>query len=151
MERPLKTFKDANGESWRIKITIGKVKEVRDNVNDDEGKAVDLFDYVNGNLAYLLFIDPVLFGDVLWTLCKDEAEGRKLTKEAFQDLLSGETLEQAERAFMEAFADFFPQAQKGQVQKIAETAVQFRQALRETQLKAISEQIEKLMPKSCGV
>ena len=25
MERPLKTFKDANGESWRIKIIIGKL------------------------------------------------------------------------------------------------------------------------------
>ncbi len=39
MERTLKTFKDANGESWRIKITIGKVKEVRDTVFNSEGKA----------------------------------------------------------------------------------------------------------------
>ena len=59
MERPLKTFKDANGESWRIKITIGKVREVRDSVLDKDGKPVDLFEFVNDNLAYRLFIDPV--------------------------------------------------------------------------------------------
>ena len=150
MEQTLKTFKDANGESWRIKITIGKVKEVRDFVLDKDGKPVDLFEFVNDNLAYRLFIDPVLFVDVLWVLCKDEAVGRKLTKEAFQDLLNGETLEEAERAFVEAFVDFFPQAQKGQVLTIAETAAQFRQTLRETQQKAVAEQIKKLMPKSYG-
>lgn len=151
MERTIKTFTDGKGESWRIGLTIGKIKEVREKVVDREGKAVDLFEYVNGSLAYLLHVDPVIFADILWVLCRDEAEGRRLNKEAFTERLIGDTLEEAESAFVEAFVDFFPKAQQGQVRKIAETAMKFRETLRETQQRAVEEELGKLKPKNSGI
>ena len=144
------TFTDAAGDSWRVIVTIGKVKAVRQQVNDETGKSVDLFEFVNDNLSYRLYIDPVLFADVLWVLCKDEAEGRKLDKNAFLDRLTGDTLEDAEAAFEEAFIDFFPKSQRGQVEKITQTAKEFRTTLRKTQQEAVSAEIQKQTPASSG-
>lgn len=150
MERITKTFTDESGDSWRVNVTIGKVKDVRQRVNDSAGKSVDLFEFVNDNLAYRLFVDPVLFGEILWILCKEEAAGRKIEKEAFLDRLTGETLEAAEAAFVEAFVDFFPKAQRGQVEKIVQTAREFRETLRKTQQEAVEAEIRKQTPGSYG-
>lgn len=149
-ERARATFTDAAGDSWRVIVTIGKIKAVRQLVNDDTGKSVDLFEYVNDNLAYRLYIDPVLLADVLWVLCKDEAEGRKIDKSAFLDRLNGETLEVAELAFEEAFIDFFPKSQRGQAELIAQTAREFRTTLRKTQQEAVLNEIRKQTPASSG-
>lgn len=149
-ERARATFTDAAGDSWRVIVTIGKIKSVRQLVNDETGKSVDLFEYVNDNLAYRLYIDPVLLADVLWVLCKDEAEGRKIDKSAFLDRLNGETLEVAELAFEEAFIDFFPKSQRGQAELIAQTAREFRTTLRKTQQEAVLSEIRKQTPASSG-
>ena len=102
----MKTFTDSLGQPWTVTIHVTALKRVRDLVG------VDLFKLADEGFAALanLVSDPVKLCDVLFALCKEEAEARGVTDDAFGRAMFGDALEQAANAFLEALVDFFPSA-----------------------------------------
>ena len=77
----MRTFKDNAGRTWSLTLNVWTVKKVRDLL------AVDLLDLgESGNkpgLLVRLISDPVLLVDVLYVVCKDQADAAGITDEQF--------------------------------------------------------------------
>jgi hypothetical protein len=57
-----------------------------------------------------LVSDPIQLCDVLYVICKDEAEAQNVSDENFGRSLGGDSLALAADAFVEELIDFFPYA-----------------------------------------
>ncbi len=57
-----------------------------------------------------LVSDPVTLADVLYCLCKDQADKQSITDEDFGRALAGDVITLAADAFVEELIDFFPDA-----------------------------------------
>ncbi len=104
----MRSFKDNADRTWTITLNVYAVKKVRDLLG------VDLLD-LGGNesepgngLLYRLIADPVLLVDVLYVICKDQADGANVTDEQFGRAMAGDVIDAATRAFLEELADFTP-------------------------------------------
>jgi len=104
----MRSFKDNADRTWTITLNVFAVKKVRDLLN------VDLLDLGGdqaepGNgLLYRLIADPVLLVDVLYVICKDQADGANVSDEQFGRAMAGDVIDAATRAFLEELADFTP-------------------------------------------
>jgi len=102
----MRTFTDNAGRLWTIVINVAMVKRVRGLVS------LDLFKLLDDGAKPLgeLLSDPVRLADVLYCLCRDEAEKKQLTDEDFGQALAGDAIALAGEAFVEELIDFFPDA-----------------------------------------
>lgn len=104
----MKTFKDSGGKSWDISITVGSLKRVKDMLNidliEEASKKENIFIKVSEN--------PIMLCDILYCLCKSQADERKITDEKFGESLNGDAIEQATNMFIEELIDFFPSAKR---------------------------------------
>lgn len=98
------TFTDNAGRVWTIVINVATIKRVRAFLNVDLAR---LFDDGAKPLGELL-ADPVQLADVLYCLCKDEADRHSVTDMDFGAALAGDCLAQAADAFVDELIDFFP-------------------------------------------
>ena len=98
----MKTFADNAGRTWLVCLNVGALKRVR------AMASVDLLEVVDGKLIERLVRDPVLLCDVLYAVCKPEAESRGVSEDEFLSSLSGDVIDQATRALFEEIVDFFP-------------------------------------------
>jgi len=99
----VKAFKDTTGRTWRVNITIGSAKRVRDLLG------VSLLSPLTGDppLVSRLTVDALTQAEVLWALCEPDAADEGIAEDAFYGYLVGPTLDQAVKALMEELADFF--------------------------------------------
>lgn len=102
----MKTFKDASGDEWMIKLDVG-VCEVVNELAD-----LDLMVCLTGPNKFQEMIAEqsaslFKFGKTLWALCRDEATERNLDQKAFAKRFDGPTLGSAFRAFTDEVASFF--------------------------------------------
>ena len=97
----MKTFADSTGRTWHVTINVAAIKAVRALV------AVDLLE-IEGKLLERLSSDPILLCDVLYALCKEQADARAVSDEDFGRSMAGNSIEQATAAFLEELVDFFP-------------------------------------------
>lgn len=96
------TFR-AGGHEWQLRLTIGMVGRLRTEAGVELGKLLDA-----GKVAEGLIGDPFKLGEVLWIMCRAEAEGRGLTSpDQFFDLLGPEELQGAVLGVLAAVVDFF--------------------------------------------
>ena len=100
----MRSFKDNQGRSWTIQVTVDTVKRVRGLVS------VDLLEIVEGTLIDRLMRDPILLCDVVYAVCKPEAESRSVTDEEFGRAMAGDAIEKATHALLESIVDFFQNA-----------------------------------------
>jgi len=102
----MKTFTDNAGRIWTISINVAAMKRVRGLLG------VDLYRLVDDDFIPLgkLLSDPVQLCDVLYCLCKDEADAKTITDEDFGKALAGDAILMASNAFVEELSDFFPDA-----------------------------------------
>lgn len=100
----MKTFKDNAGRTWLVAINVNAVKRCRALVG------VDLYGLVDDGFQGLakLLGDPVQLVDVLYVLCRDEAEKVGVTDEDFGRAMAGDAIEAASNAFLEELTGFFP-------------------------------------------
>ena len=106
----MRTFRDNDGRSWDLTLNIYAVKQVRDVLG------VDLLDpsgspkgeNADDCLLRKLIADPVLLVDVLYVVCRDQAEKAGVTDEQFGRAMAGDAIDEATRAFLEELADFTP-------------------------------------------
>jgi hypothetical protein len=97
-------FTDATGRNWTITINVAALKRVKAFVG------VNLLELIDNNLEGLsaLLRDVVKLVDVIYVLCKDQADALGVSDEDFGRALGGDSLEQAVDAFIQELADFFP-------------------------------------------
>jgi len=103
----MRTFKDNAGRTWTVTLNVWAVKKVRDLLGVDlldlGGDAKD-----DNGLLYRLIADPVLLVDVLYVVCKEQADGANVTDEQFGRAMAGDAIDGATKAFLEELADFTP-------------------------------------------
>jgi hypothetical protein len=98
------SFKDNADRTWTIAINVTAMKRVRGLVG------VDLYKLVDNGFKALgeLFGDPVKLVDVIYCLCKDEADAKSISDEDFGRAMAGDAITLATDAFVEELIDFFP-------------------------------------------
>jgi len=98
----VQSFTDRHNRKWLIEINVALAKKVR------ALTGVDLYRLVENEFAKLqeLLRDPITLVDVIYVLCKEQADAAKLTDEQFGAGLAGQTVVAAADAFFEAFVSF---------------------------------------------
>ena len=96
-------FRDNEGRTWLVQVTTTTLKRVKSLLDMDLGKMA-----VDGSLYKVLADDPILLCDLLYAICKPEADERKLSDEDFGRGLAGDAIDAATTALMEGLSDFFP-------------------------------------------
>lgn len=107
----MKTFTDSTGRAWTLAVNVDAVKRVKGLLD------VDLLDVVNGKLLERLVSDPILLCDVLYCLCKPQADAAGVTDSDFGRSMAGDVIELATGAFLEELVDFFPSRRRTVLQK----------------------------------
>lgn len=107
----MKVFKDNKGRTWTIEINIATVRRVRSMLT------VNLLEAVSGKLIERLQSDVILCVDIIYVLCKKEADALGVGDEDFGTALAGDALNDAVDAFLEELADFFPAGERAALRK----------------------------------
>jgi hypothetical protein len=105
------TFADATGRTWSVSINVETIKRVKGLLN------VNLMDAVEGKLIEQLMTDPVLLCDVLYAVCKPQADAQTVTDEDFGRSMAGDVIEAGTEALLADLADFFPKGRRELLKK----------------------------------
>lgn len=104
----MRTFKDNEGREWQVRIDVNAVRAVRDAL------AVNLLTLPEQEFALLsrLTTDLVLLVDVLYVVCRRQAQERGVSDEAFGQAMYGDAIQAAADALIRETIDFFPDARR---------------------------------------
>jgi hypothetical protein len=125
----MRTFKDNAGREWTVEINVAALKRVRSLVG------VDLMQVIEGELIEKLIRDPVLLCDVVYAVCKPQADLRTPTvgDEEFGKAMAGDAIDAATTAVLEELVSFCPsptdRANLGRVLKGARDVMEKARAL----------------------
>jgi len=102
-------FKDSESTQWQLSVTLGSAKRVRellgvDLLNPDQPVKDGAADRP---LITCLDTDLLMLCDVLYALCKPQADEREVTDEQFGARLGGDAILAAHHALFAEMADFF--------------------------------------------
>jgi hypothetical protein len=98
----MKQFTDNAGRTWTIAINVDAIKRVKGLLE------VNLLEVVEGTLIERLIRDPVLLCDVVYVVCKPEAEEKHVSDEDFGRAMGGDAIEHATTALLEELVGFSP-------------------------------------------
>jgi len=98
----MKTFKDNASREWTVEINVAALKRVK-SLTD-----VDLLGVLDGTLIERLIGDPVLLCDVVYAVCKPQADEREVSDEDFGRAMAGNAIEHATGALLEELVSFCP-------------------------------------------
>jgi len=107
----MKTFTDNAGHTWQVVINVAAAKRVRDLLG------VDLLEAGGGELLKRLAVDPILLVDVIYVLCKPQADAAQVGDEAFGEAMAGDVIDTATTALLEELVDFFPGPKRAVLRK----------------------------------
>ena len=96
----MRTFQDSAGRTWTIAVTVDAVKRVRDLLKEDLLDIERVFPR--------LLADPILLCDVVYCVCKPQADAEKVSDVDFARAMAGDTIARAKAALVEELVDFFP-------------------------------------------
>lgn len=140
----MKCFTDNAGRSWTIAINVDAIKRVRGLLD------VDLLEIVEGKLIEKLIRDPVLLCDVVYAVCKPEADTKNVTDEDFGRAMAGDAIEHATKALLEELVDFSPNPRERAILgKVLEKAQAVMEKARDVvEARLASGEIEKAVERS---
>lgn len=121
----MREFRDDQGRPWMVALTVAAADRVRGLVTLDVTDDVDQpdggvqrqtrkvpFDLIDaGNIHRTLEVmrsNYATIGEVLYAICRQQVEDKKLTKEQFLEGLRGDALEAGVKALEGELVDFFP-------------------------------------------
>ena len=102
----MKTFTDNAGRTWTVAINVECIKRVKTLLS------VNLLDAIEGKLIEDLVSDPVLLCDVIYAVCKPEADTKEISDEEFGRAMAGDAIDNATTALLEELVDFFPSGKR---------------------------------------
>jgi len=98
----MKTFNDNAGRTWTVAINVDAIKRVKGLLD------VNLLEIVEGTLIEKLIRDPVLLCDVIYAVCKPQADEQGVSDEDFGRAMAGDAIEHATTALLEELVGFSP-------------------------------------------
>ena len=98
----MKAFKDIQGREWQVTVSVTAIKRVKGLTG------VDLLEVLDGSLIQRLIGDPVLLVDVLYAVCKPQADERSITDEQFGEAMAGDAIDTATAALLDEIVSFCP-------------------------------------------
>ena len=101
----MKTFTDNAGRDWVIEINVASLKRVKGLTGTD---LVALAVSMDTSVAERLASDPILLCDVLYAVCKPQADKRGISDEEFGRAMAGDAIESATVALLEDIVGFCP-------------------------------------------
>lgn len=109
----MKSFKDNSGRTWNLSVDVSAIKRVRSLID------VDLLSIADGKGKVLeqLVDDPIVLCDVIYCLCKPEADAKDVTDEDFGRAMGGDALGDATNALLEDLVNFFPKPKRDLLDK----------------------------------
>ena len=128
----MKTFGDNAGRTWTVQINVDAIKRVRDLAE------VNLLEVIEGKLIERLISDPVLLCDVIYSVCKPEADTKNISDEDFGRSMAGDAIDAATTALLEDLVDFFPQGRR----KVLAKALGKLKALETAALNAVETKLD---------
>lgn len=143
----MKIFTDNAARTWNVQINVDAIKRVRDLIR------VNLLEVLDGALLDRLSSDPILLCDVVYAVCKPQADAQDISDTQFGQAMGGDAIDAAADALLEELIDFFPKSRRAvlktalaklrKLQGVALEAVQVR--LESPQLeRALTEQLKQL-------
>lgn len=124
------TFTDNTGSVWTLSVNVSAIKRVRALCGVDLTSITDISGSdVTESLLHKLSVDPVLLVDVLYALCKSEADARKISDEQFGSAVFGDVIVSATDALLEEMVDFFPGSKRKILQQILALSRRFEKEI----------------------
>ena len=107
----MREFTDTTGRKWAVEVNATTLKRVRGLLD------INLLTVLEDECKLLadLHSDPILLVDVLYVLCRDQAEKAGVSDEDFGRAMSGDVIEAGLAALLEELTSFFPKPQHRQV------------------------------------
>lgn len=122
----MREFRDDQGRPWMVALTVAAADRVRGMVTLDVADDVEQpdgsvqrqtrqvpFDLIDaGNISRTLEVLRSQYGkigEVLYAICRGQADEKKITREQFLDGLRGDALDAGTKALEQELVDFFPQ------------------------------------------
>ena len=129
----MKSFTDNAGRIWTVAVNVAALKRVRAICNVDLNAIVEMDEKNNPSTKLLeqLSADPVLLVDVLYAVCKNEADAQGFTDEDFGRAMAGDVIDHATAALLDEIVNFFPEAKRQAFQKILSATRRFEKIARE--------------------
>jgi len=130
-------FSDREGQSWIIDLNTTALKRLRAN-------GMDLLAGLDDGTAITKMIsDPIYLVDMIYLLCKKQADDREISDEDFGVLVGkGDTLEEANKALLEEITLFFRSRGDRSKGKAIELAMQKYEQMEDRMLTKAMEKIE---------
>lgn len=121
----MKEFRDDQGRPWMVAITVAAAERVRglvtvdvtEDVEQSDGSVsrqtrkapLDIIDTSSiANTLQILRSQYGTVGEVLYAICRKQADEKKISREDFLDGLRGDAIEAGVKAIEEELVDFFP-------------------------------------------
>ncbi len=95
-------FTDTKGDEWVVSLAVSTIKEVRSELD------IDFLDLDDGRLITRLISDPITLVDVLFVICRSQAERKNITDHDFGKRMAGDVIAMATEAMLEALVSFIP-------------------------------------------
>jgi hypothetical protein len=107
---------------------------------------VNLLEVIEGKLLEKLIGDPVLLCDVIYSVCKPEADTKSISDVDFGQAMGGNAIDGATTALLEELVDFFPQGRRRVLSKALEKLRKFEEAaLSVVQIRLESPELDRKM------
>ena len=136
----MKSFQDNEGRRWDLALSVDAVKRVKALTE------IDLLEAVDGKLLERLAGDPVLLCDVIYAVCKPQADQSNITDEQFGRAMAGDAIDAATTALLEELVGFFPSRRRAVLQKAIEKLHTLEGMCLEAAAKALdSDALERVM------
>lgn len=123
----MKCFHDSAGRSWTLSVNVGTIKRVRALCNINLLDVIKLNEKQEVDMALLeqLSSDPVLLVDVLYAVCKEDADKQNISDEDFGRAMAGDAITEATNALIQDLVDFFPETKRRILNKVLTASRRF--------------------------
>ena len=104
----MQTFADKEKREWAVDINVTTVRDVK------SALGVDLLELGNddaageGKMLYRLMAEPILVVDIVYVICKDQADQAGVTDRQFGARMGGDAIDNATKALLVEIVNFFP-------------------------------------------
>lgn len=148
----MQSFLDKNKKKWTIEINVGNARKVKAECNIDLINAIDFSAGSEKNVLQELHDDPCALVDVIWCLCREQAQKENVDEYTFATLFNADAIVAATDALVEEIINFSPPAKKAALIKVYQIARNFVGKQNETLNKimedpAFTQEIESQMNK----
>lgn len=127
---------------WNVAISVLTLKQVKNilGVNLSDVIDIDTKGRPKADLLGRIAGDPVLLIDILYVICKSQADERNMTSEQFGEMFTtGEMIEAATDAFMNGILNFLPPTKRLVMQKILSIASRNTEKIRQEAEKILND------------